>query len=205
MMNPRRDDHDSLLIVALTGASGISYGLRLLKYTNVIRRKYDLIYVVYTENATRVASVEEKIDLRNYLLSCEVDKVYSENDLDAPIASSSRLISSDMVIIPASLNTIAKIANGIQDNLVTRAACNILRLRRKLIIVPRETPLSTIDLRNLLKLSIAGAIILPASPALYPRPRTIDDIVDFIVGKVLDVLNIDHNIYLRWGTSSTDV
>ncbi|MEM1832446.1 MAG: UbiX family flavin prenyltransferase [Desulfurococcaceae archaeon] len=204
-MNPRRDDHDSLLIVALTGASGISYGLRLLKYTNVIRRKYDLIYVVYTENATRVASVEEKIDLRNYLLSCEVDKVYSENDLDAPIASSSRLISSDMVIIPASLNTIAKIANGIQDNLVTRTACNILRLRRKLIIVPRETPLSTIDLRNLLKLSIAGAIILPASPALYPRPRTIDDIVDFIVGKVLDVLNIDHNIYLRWGTSSTDV
>lgn len=204
-MNPRRDDLDSTLVIALTGASGILYGLRLLKHIDVARRKYNYIHVIYTENASRVASVEEKIDLRSHLQTYEVDHIYSENDIDAPIASSSRLINSDMIIIPASLNTIAKIANGIQDNLVTRTACNILRLRRRLVVVLRETPLSIIDLRNLLKLATAGAIILPASPALYPRPKSVDDIIDFIVGKVLDVLNIDHDVYPRWKISFSEM
>ncbi len=202
-MNPRRDDCASNLIVALTGASGISYGLQLLKHIGTARNKYEFVYVVYTENALRVARVEENVDLGNLLSLYKIDAVYSEKDIDAPIASSSNLICSDMVIIPASLNTIAKVANGVQDNLVTRTACNILRLKRKLIVVFRETPLSTIDLRNLLRLATAGATILPASPAFYPRPKSVEDMLNFIAGKVFDVLGIYHNIYPRWNSFSS--
>lgn len=186
------------LVVALTGASGIVYGLRLLEQLPVLKKKYAEVYAVYSENAQRVALAEEGLDLAEHLLKLGVDSVYSWKDIDAPIASSSRLVNSDMVIIPASLNTIAKIANGIQDTLVTRAACNILRLRRKLIIVVRDTPLSPIDLRNLYKLAIVGAIVLPAIPAFYPRPRSVDEVINFVVGKVMDVLGLEHKLYEKW-------
>ena len=198
MMNPRRVDEERTLVVALTGASGIVLGLRLLRYTDLLKKYYEHIYVVYTENATRVAMLEESLDLREYLRNLNVDAVYSGENLESPIASSSRLVYSDMVIIPASLNTVAKISSGIQDNLVTRAARNILRLRGRLVIVIRETPLSTVDLWNLYKLSREGATILPAMIAMYPKPKSVDDLLEFVVGKVLDVLGIPHSLYERW-------
>lgn len=187
------------VVIALTGASGIAYGIRLLEHRTLLRNVYGEIYVVYSENAAKVAKVEEDIDLKDYLSRIDVSAVYSNQDLEAPLASSSRLVGSDMVIIPASLNTIAKVANGIQDNLITRIACNILRLRGKLVVVVRDTPLSLIDLRNLCKIAQAGAIVLPASPALYPRPQTLSELLDFIVGKVFDTLGIYHDLYRRWG------
>lgn len=198
MMNPRRDDCKSVLIVAMTGASGIKLSLWFLKYVNIVKSVYDCVFVVYTKNAEKVAELEEGIKLRDYLLSLDVDAVYSSEEMESPLSSSSRLVNADMVILPASLNTIAKISNGIQDNLVTRAACNILRLRRKLIVVVRETPLSIIDTRNLYLLSKAGGIILPATIALYPKPTKIEDLYDFLTGKILDILSINHNVYIRW-------
>ncbi|MEM1618243.1 MAG: UbiX family flavin prenyltransferase [Desulfurococcaceae archaeon] len=186
------------IVVALTGASGIAYGIKLLEHRALLRRAYGEVYVVYSENAARVARFEENMDLKDYLSRLDVDAVYFSQDVDAPLASSSRLVNTDMVIIPASLNTIAKVANGIQDNLITRVACNVLRLKGKLVVVLRETPLSIIDLSNLYRIAQAGAVVLPASPALYPKPRTVDEVVDFIVGKVLDVLGVDHNLYRRW-------
>jgi len=197
-MSPRRVDSRHALIVALTGASGIAIGLHFLKYVDLLRRHYKYIYTIHTKHAERVAKIEENIELTNYLKTCKVDAVYRGEDLESPIASSSCLINSDMVIVPASLNTIAKIASGIQDNLATRAACNILRLKNRLVIVVRESPLSNIDLRNLYKLSLAGAVILPATIAMYPRLRSIEDFLNFISGKIMDVLGIEHDLYNRW-------
>ncbi|MEM4850848.1 MAG: UbiX family flavin prenyltransferase [Desulfurococcaceae archaeon] len=200
-MSPRRVDCKRSLIIALTGASGIALGLWFLKHVSILKSYYECIYATYTEGAMKVARIEESVDLQHYLRSLDVDAVYFENDLEAPIASSSRLVHSDMVIVPASLNTTGKIANGIQDNLVTRAAGSILRLGGKLVVVVRETPLSPIDLRNLYRLSRAGAIILPATIAMYPRPKGIEDILDFITGKILDVLGIAHSLYDRWAST----
>lgn len=190
------------LIVALTGASGIVYGLRLLEHLSVLKKKYGKVYALYSENAQKVALIEEGLNLADYLASLGVDAVFSWKNLDSPIASSSRLVNSEMVIIPASLNTIAKIASGVQDTLVTRVACNILRLRKTLVLVVRDTPLSPIDLRNLYRLAIAGAIVLPAIPAFYPKPKSVTDIVDFVVGKVMDVLGVEHELYKRWKPNS---
>lgn len=182
------------VVVAITGASGIVYGLRLVK---VLRDISLLDGVIYTRSAVAVAKHEEGIDLE-VLLKKFTHRVYSEDRWDAPYASSSN-IPGAMVIAPCSMNTLAKIANGIQDNLVTRAANSILRLKRKLVLVIRETPLGVAEIENMLKAAIKGAVILPASPGFYARPKSIDDLVNFIVGKVLDVLGLEHELYKRWG------
>ncbi|WP_440059957.1 UbiX family flavin prenyltransferase [Thermogladius sp. 4427co] len=201
-MSPRRSD--SKLIVGLSGASGILYGLKLLEHVKLAKEVYKEVSVIYTPNAIKVARLEAGVDLPGFLSSIrDIESIYSSEDLDSPLASSSNLVRADMVIIPASMNTIAKISNGIQDNLLTRVAISVLRLGNKLVLVPRETPLSTIDLYNLYKLSRMGSIILPAMPAFYINPRAIDDLILFIVGKVFDVLGIEHSLYKRWGTGSS--
>jgi 4-hydroxy-3-polyprenylbenzoate decarboxylase len=193
-----------ILIIGLTGASGIRYGLKLASETSLLRKKYSRIYIVYTDSARIVAEQEEHMDLVGRLRSLGgIDGIYYCKDWSSPLSSSSRLTGADMVIVPASLNTIAKLAAGIQDNVLLRAAASILRLRGRLVVVVRETPLSTIDLWNLYRLSLAGAIVMPASPGMYIEPRSIDDLVSFITGKILDALGVENNLYRRWREDST--
>jgi 4-hydroxy-3-polyprenylbenzoate decarboxylase len=189
------------LIIGITGASGIVYSVKLVSLTELLGEKYDNIYVVYTRSAEKVSKEEMGLQLSEFLKTVNgLRGVYHEDELESPLASSSRLVGADMVVVPASMNTVAKLAAGIQDNLLLRAAISVLRLKGKLVIVPRETPLSPMDLRNLYRLSVAGAVILPASPGFYHRPRSMEDIVFFVVGKILDSLGIEHNLYLRWKT-----
>ena len=197
-MTPRRPDTRAL-VVGLTGASGVRYGLSLLGNISLARRVYDKVYVVYTGNAAEVARLEEGVELPEYLARLGgLDGVYPSSDLSSEIASSSNLVSTDMVVVPASMSTIAKIAHGIQDNLLTRVALGVLRLRNKLVLVPRETPLSPVDLRNLYELSLMGAVVVPAMPAFYIKPKSVDDMVLFVVGKILDALGVEHSLYRRW-------
>ncbi len=152
--------------------------------------------VVYTRAAVLVARAEEGLDLPSVLQKL-ADHVYTEDEIDAPIASSSRAPDA-VVVVPCSQTMLAKIAHGIGDTLASRVVLNALRLRRRVVIVYRETPISIIDALNMLLASLAGAVILPAAPAFYHKPKTVQDLVDFIVGKILDVLGIQHNLYRRW-------
>ncbi|RLE88083.1 MAG: aromatic acid decarboxylase [Thermoprotei archaeon] len=181
------------IVVAITGASGIIYGIRLVE--ELLRTSE--VYLVVTDNAKTVARYEG-VQKKLIELVKRV-KTYSEHDLDCTIASSS-FNQDAMVIAPCSMKTLAGIASGYSENLVLRVAENTLRLKRPLILVIRETPLNTIHILNMLKVSLAGAIVLPASPAFYNKPNSIDDIINFIVGKVLDILGIHHELYKKWQT-----
>ncbi len=178
------------IIVAVTGTSGIVLAKRLLQNLS----DHDT-YLISSNMAGTVAAYEG-VDLDEMKKTAR--HVYTENELDADIASSSHSIDS-MVVIPCSMKTLSAIANGFCSNLITRAAENILKMGRKLIVVPRDTPLSLAAIENMGKLKMAGAIILPPNVAYYHNPRTLDDVTDFFVGKVLDVLNIEHDLYKKWG------
>ncbi len=183
------------VLIAITGASGTIYGVRLVEV--LLERGFN-VDIVVTEAARRVSLVEEGYDVAERLRALGV-KVYGENDLEAPYASSSSAPDA-MIVAPCSTRTLAAIACGLADNLVTRAALAVLRLHRPLVLVVRETPLGVAELENMLKVARAGAVVLPASPAFYHRPKTIMDLVDFVVGKVLDVLGVEHQLYRRWGS-----
>lgn len=181
------------IVVSITGASGIQLGIRTIGYLLEIGRPPK---VIVSSSANRVAYVESQVRLTEELTKMGV-RVYQETDIDADISSSSRKLYGNL-IIPTSLKTLGEIANGITGNLVSRVAINALRMRKKLVVVLRETPLGVIELRNALKLAQAGAIILPATIAFYNRPQTVDDIIDFIVGKALDAMEIENDLYKRW-------
>ncbi len=187
--------------MGITGASGIVYGLRLLE---VLSRIEDIeTHVVVSERALEVSEFEcfPREKFLDYVRKFS-DRVYSNSDLSAPISSSSFLLDAG-TIIPCTIKTAASIAYGIADSLIARVSLNLLRMRRPLVLVIRETPLGAIELGILLKLARAGAVIMPASPAFYYNPKSIRDIVDFIVGKVLDALGIRNELYTRWsGTKS---
>jgi len=185
------------LIIGISGASGTIYARRLIAYDDLLRKKYDRIYVIETGYARKIAAYEIGYPVSTYAKKKGIP-VFSEEDMDSPLASSSNLVNHDMVIVPCSLNTAAKLSHGIQDNLLLRTASSIIRMKQKLVLVIRETPLSLIDLANLYKLAETGAIILPASPGFYHKPKELKDIIDFIVGKILDVLGIEHSVYPRW-------
>ncbi|MET1101959.1 MAG: UbiX family flavin prenyltransferase [Pyrodictiaceae archaeon] len=181
------------ILVAITGASGIRYGVRLVEVLVLKAMKPD---VIVTRAAEAVARVEEGYLLRERLSRLGV-RIYSEDDFTSPYASSSN-VPDAMVIAPCSIKTVSMISAGISANLVVRAALNVLRMRRRLVLVVRETPLGVVELKKLLEAAEAGAIVLPASPGFYHKPSSIDDLVDFIVGKILDVIGIEHNLYQRW-------
>lgn len=177
------------VVVGITGASGIAYGIRLLEVLECEKS------VILSDDGEKVLSLE--LGLKAKDVRKRAGKLYRNDELAAPIASGSRKFDA-LIICPCTMSTASKIACGISDNLITRAASVALKERRKLVIVPRETPIGTIHLRNLATLSEEGAIILPAAPAFYGKPQKVGDLVDFIVGRILDVLNIDNQLYKRW-------
>ncbi len=181
--------------MAITGASGVIYAERFLEVA--VQNKIEISGVIVTDSALNVARIELDRDLR---IPPEIP-AYREKDFTAPFASSSG-IPQCMVIVPASMNTIAKIATGLQDDLVSRAADSLLRLGRRLVAVPRETPLGIVELKNMVKLAERGVIVLPASPGFYAKPKIIDDLIDFVVGKILDALGITNSLYNHWGTKT---
>lgn len=190
-------------IIGITGASGSIYGIRLCSVLLSMGFKLHLIItdagwrVIHDELEWNVAKRKETLEEHFGSLAGEYI-YYSIQDIGASIASGS-FRTEGMVIIPCSMGTLSGIANGASNNLLKRAADVMLKEERKLIIIPRETPLHRIHLEHMLKLSSMGASIVPAMPGFYNKPKTIDDLVNFQVGKVLDLMKIDHQLFKRWG------
>jgi 4-hydroxy-3-polyprenylbenzoate decarboxylase len=181
------------LIVAITGASGVIYGKRLLE---VLKGNHE-VHLIMSNTSEKLIKYELGTSKEEF--EKLADHTYSENDLNSPLSSGS-FITDAMIIVPCSTKTLAGIAHGYSENLIQRAADVILKEKRKLILVPRETPLNTVHLRNLYELAMQGVVILPAMPAFYHKPKSIADLVDFIVGKTLDTLGISHKLFKRWSS-----
>lgn len=189
----------------MTGASGSLYGVRLL---DVLLNTGRPIHLVISPAATEVMQRELDVELDlNHLDPAKLlptrrdfSQLHYHNyrNFQAGIASGS-FLTAGMVVCPCSMGTVASIAHGTSANLIHRAADVHLKERRKLILVPRETPLGVIQLRNLATVAEAGAVVLPAMPAFYTLPKTIDDMIDFIVGRVCDQLGVEHGLLKRWG------
>ncbi|MBB3109282.1 4-hydroxy-3-polyprenylbenzoate decarboxylase [Paenibacillus phyllosphaerae] len=191
--------------VGITGASGAVYGFRLIE---VLLAAGVQVHLVMTDAGWRVAKEElglsaakrqEALEGKFPGAMAEGKLVYYPNaDIGAAIASGSFLIEG-MIIMPCSMGTLASVAHGISDDLMTRAADVMLKEGRKLVIVPRETPLHAIHLENMLTLAKLGVKLVPAMPAFYYGPQSMSDMVDFLVGKVMDQIQIEHELYRRWG------
>ena len=180
------------LIVGITGASGSVYAVRLI---DVLREQGIEVHAVITDSGQRVLAYECGVTMEE--LSRRVDVLYPNVDVGAAIASGSFRMDA-MVVLPRSMKTAGAIAHGVTDDLLTRAADVTLKEGRHLLLVPRETPMHEIHLENLLRLARAGAIIMPAAPGFYHRPETLDDLVDMMVGKILDRLGIEAELFTRW-------
>jgi len=181
------------LIVGVTGASGVVLARRLLE---VLKEKGVETHLIVSSGAEDIIKYEAP-DLGSAGLASLASVVHSNDDLAASISSGS-FKTDGMVVIPASMKTVSQLAHGIADNLIARAADVCLKEERKLIVVPREAPFNLIHLRNLTTLKEAGATIIPPLLAFYPKPQSVEDMVDFVVGKVLDSLNLEHNLYRTW-------
>ena len=193
--------------LALSGASGMAYGLRLLECLIAANVNVNLLvsqaaHLVAKQELgvalpARAGDLErqlgESLDARDGQL-----RVFGREDWNAPVASGSNPADA-MVICPCSMGTVAAIAHGLSDNLIERAADVMLKEQKKLILVPREAPFSTLHLENMLTLSRMSAVILPANPGFYHRPQSVEDLVDFIVARILDQLGIEHTLMARWG------
>ena len=177
-------------LIAITGASGAIIGIRLIE--ELVNRKLN-IFAIISENGKKVLEHEHG---KNFRLPKNV-QYYNEHDDSAPVNSSSFLIDT-MVIAPCSMKTLAAIAHGYSHNLIVRAADNQIRMNNKIIISPRETPLSDSHLNNMLTLRKSGAIICPPVAAYYNKPKTISDMTNFFVGKLLDIMSIPNELYKRW-------
>ena len=204
--------------IAITGASGSIYGVRLLTY---LLKKKHTVYLTVTKEGGLILKEEVGLDWKDDQIEKEMKpqketekeiekkirrdlKIkeanlyhFREDNLSASIASGSAKVDA-MIVIPCSMKSLSGIACGYANNLVERAADVMLKERRALILVPRETPLNSIHLRNMLVLSEMGVKIIPAMPAFYGHPETMDDLVNFVVGKVLDSLGIENNLFRRW-------
>jgi 4-hydroxy-3-polyprenylbenzoate decarboxylase len=180
------------IVIGFSGASGIIYGIRLLEVLHSINIQTFLIVSEWAKKNI-VIETDKTLEYVKSLSSINYDNF----KLDASVSSGS-FLHDGMVIVPCSMKSLSSIANGYDDTLISRAASVTLKESRKLILVPRETPLSRIHLENMIKLQDAGAIILPAMPGFYHKPSTINEIVDHLVGKILDQLKIKHDLFRRW-------
>jgi 4-hydroxy-3-polyprenylbenzoate decarboxylase len=195
------------ITLAFTGASGMPYGVRLLECLLAAGTR---VYLVYSPAAQIVAKQECDLVLpaqpreagrtlgERYGARPGQLLVFGHEDWMAPVASGSNPADA-MVVCPATMGTVAAIAHGLADNLIERAADVMLKERRPLVVVPRETPLSLIHLENLAALARAGAVVLPPSPGFYHRPQSVADLVDFVVARALDACGIRHDLQPRWG------
>jgi 4-hydroxy-3-polyprenylbenzoate decarboxylase len=197
--------------LAFTGASGASYGLRLLECLLHAGRN---VYLLYSQAAQIVFKMEAGIDLPSSASECQAllaDRfsaregqlqVFGRQQWMSPVASGSNPPES-MVVCPCTTGTLASIASGLSQDLIDRAADVVIKEKRKLILVVRETPFSSIHLENMLKLSRVGVVIMPANPGFYENPQSMEDIVDFMVARILDHLNVPHSLIARWGEDSS--
>lgn len=180
------------LIVAISGASGIGYGIELLK---TLKEAKVETHLVLSEWAERL--IEEETEMKASEVKKLASKSYGYKEMDAAISSSS-FLTDGMILCPATVKTVSEIANADSSNLITRAADNTLKMRKKLVVCIRETPLSPGCLQNLYKLSLYGAVIMPLSPGFYHKPKSIKDLEAFIVGKTLDIFGIKNEKFERW-------
>ncbi len=181
-----------MILIAITGASGVIYGVELLKALKELNIETGLLI---SEPAKIVIDYELNDDLEK--IKSLTDHYFEASEIDSSVNSGSFKFDS-LVIIPCSMKTLSAIANGYASNSITRVADVALKERRELVLVPRETPLRDVHLENMLRVSKEGGIILPAMPAFYHNPENIEDITNFIVGKVLDVLKIENEMFKRW-------
>lgn len=198
-MGPAETPRDLPLALAITGASGAPYWMRLLEVLLADGRE---VHVVASANADTVARAETGLGFAEALEKAAAGggelRIFDRNDFHAPMASGSARMAG-LVVCPCSTGTLARIAHGTSHDLITRAADVCLKERRKLIVVPRETPLSLVHLRNMVALTEAGAVVLPAMPGFYHQPNGIADLVDFVVQRICDQLGMDVDISERWG------
>jgi len=199
-------DKKKIISLAITGASGVQYGFRLLE---ILLQKNHHVYLMVSKAAQVVIGMETDIklpgrckDMQQFLAdkygSEKQLQVFGEDEWTAPTASGGGLVDA-MVVCPCSMGALSAIATGASNNLIERSADVMLKERRKLILVPRETPYSDIHLENMLKLSRMDAVILCANPGFYNKAETVDDLIDFVVAKILDQLNVEHQLQPRWG------
>jgi len=180
------------IIVGISGASGAIYGIRLLE--ELKKRKIETHLIMSKWGAV---TITKETDFSVEWVKSLADKVYGEDDVSAAISSGS-FQTNGMIIAPCSMKTLSGIANGYAEDLLIRAADVCIKERRKLILVARETPLNSIHLENMLKLSRIGVEIMPPVPAFYSRPQTLDDIVNHTVGRIMDHIGIENQLFTRW-------
>ena len=184
-------------IVAITGASGIQYGVGLL---SALRDAKVEVSLILSEGSK--VTMKQETDLKPQQLQRLADYNYTEDDMTAPMASGSARYDA-MVIAPCSVKTLSSIATAYESNLITRAAMVQLKERKRLLLLIRETPLSVIHIEAMLRVAQAGAIVMPASPGFYSRPKSIDDIVKFMVGRMMDELDLPNELFSRWKGTTT--
>ena len=181
------------ILISITGASGSIYGIRLLE----VLHTFDVeTHLIISDGAKRILEYETDFSLEAVVKKAHY--FYEDSDLHAGPASGS-FLSDGMCVVPCSMKTLSAIAHGFCNTLTARAACCMLKENRMLVLTPRETPLDLPGLKNMVAAREAGAVILPAMPGLYHQPRDLNDLIDFIVGKVLDQFSIEHALFKRWG------
>lgn len=183
------------IVLGVTGASGSVLAERFLEFADAE------VHLVVSSNSEQV--IEYETGHGSDKLKEKASFVYNDNDVAARISSGSFIFNA-MVVMPCSINTLAKISSGISDSLITRSAAVAMKERRRLILVPREMPLSQIALENMLRITNAGGIIAPAMPAFYTKPETVMDMVDFIVGRVMDLCGLENKLVKRWRAEERD-
>ena len=195
------------IALAITGASGVQYGFRLLE---ILLKQNHHVYLMLSKAAQVVTGMESELKLpgrkseqKKYLselfqTDASLLDIFGDEEWTAPVASGSAKVDA-MVVCPCTMSTLSQIACGASSNLMERAADVMLKERRKLVIVPRETPFSDIHLENMLRLSRMGVVVMPANPGFYNKPESVSDIVDFMVARILDQLDIEQDLLPAWG------